>query len=89
MRKLGLGPEHFPDRQAAVWPEAWPAVELYIENQTQWAQSMAGPTGLNYGVFFAEMDRQGIQGKEREAMMDHLRFIEREILNRIYEDKGE
>ena len=39
------GPEDFE-----VWPENWPAVEMFLRCQTQWRTSMNGVVGIDYGA---------------------------------------
>ncbi len=36
-------PEHFE-----VWPENWPAVEMFLRLQTQWRHGFGGALGLDY-----------------------------------------
>ena len=33
-----------------VWPENWPAVEMFLRCQTQWRTTMAGVCGLDYAA---------------------------------------
>lgn len=33
-----------------VWPENWPALEMWCKVQTQWRTSMSGAVGLDYSV---------------------------------------
>jgi hypothetical protein len=45
----------FPDEAVQsgdfeVWPENWPAVEMWLRIQTQWRTSVSGIVGLDYSV---------------------------------------
>jgi len=41
-------PEKKVEKDFAVWPENWPAVELFLRCQTQWRTSVGGVTGFDY-----------------------------------------
>lgn len=85
LKGSGLKPKHYREPNVDVWPENWPAIEMYVQYRTQWIQGPGGPTGLNYQVLFDHMDRQGI--KDRDALMDAVRVIEDSVLARAYENK--
>ena len=36
------------EKDFAVWPENWDALELFLRCQTQWRTSVGGVTGLDY-----------------------------------------
>lgn len=86
LRGTGLKQSHYKEPIAEVWPECWPAVDLYLKYRTQWIQGPGGPSGLNYSILFADLDRSGIEGDEREDIMDHIRTIEAEVLAEIYKE---
>ena len=86
LRGTGLKPSHYKEPIVEVWPESWPAVELYVRYQTQWLQGPGGPSGLNYAILFADLDRSGIEGEDREEIMDGVRVIEAEVLKSIYQE---
>lgn len=86
LRGTGLKPSHYKEPIVEVWPESWPAVELYVRYQTQWLQGPGGPSGLNYAILFADLDRSGIEGEDREDIMDGVRIIEAEVLKSIYQE---
>jgi len=33
-----------------VWPENWPAVEMFLRVQTQWRTTMSGVVGMDYAA---------------------------------------
>lgn len=86
LRGTGLKPSHYKEPIVEVWPESWPAVELYVRYQTQWLQGAGGPSGLNYAILFADLDRSGIEGEDREDIMDGVRIVEAEVLKSIYQE---
>lgn len=46
-----------------------------------------GVVGLDYTVFFHELDCKGITGEEYDQAMKAIRIIESEALNQIYKDQ--
>lgn len=72
------------DKAFEVWPENWPAIDLYMRNWTQWRYGPGGPSGLDYLVFFADLERQGVTGDEAEGIMAEIRMIEIGALEAIY-----
>lgn len=86
LKGTGLRPSHYTEPMVECWPDIWPALMLYNKNRTQTLPGFNGPTGLNYLVFHGELDRKGLQGDEREEVMDHLRTIEAEMLKKVYKD---
>lgn len=84
LRGTGLQPKHYKEPMVDVWPECWPAVELYMKYRTQWIQGPGGPCGLNYAILLADLNRAGIEGEEREDIMADIRTIEAEVLAVVY-----
>ena len=74
-------------RQAAqefeVWPDNMPAINLFLTLSTQWRGLGMGPSGLDYNVLFARMDRMKLPDQEYEWMFDDVRVIEAEALKII------
>ena len=46
-------PDKKVEKDFAVWPENWPAVELFLRCQTQWNTSVGGVTGFDYSSVIA------------------------------------
>ena len=68
-----------PEPQAfKVWPENWPAVELFLRCQTQWRVSQFGRVGLDYPavIVLARLYRVRLV----PDLMDSLQQIEFTIL---------
>ena len=71
------------EEEAEVWPENWPAFDLFAKMDTQWdvcAGASAVRVGLKYLVLFELMDRRGLIGAEWESMFDDLRAMEQVAL---------
>lgn len=63
-----------------VWPENWPAVELFAAVSTQWRVGMAGATGLDYAAVRAAMEMQGVPPADWPARFGEVRIMERAAL---------
>lgn len=68
-----------------VWPENWPALELFAAVSTQWRVGMAGATGLDYAGVLAAMEFYGVKPEERRARFEDLRIMERAALEAMAE----
>jgi hypothetical protein len=66
-------PEHFD-----VWPENWPAVELFMRCQTQWRTDNGYRTGLIYSELIAIGSLYSVENLGQ--VMEDMQVIEREIL---------
>jgi len=75
-----LKPEHFKEPDVDVWPEHWDVLMLFIRLSTQWRVGAGGATGLDYSVFFHELDRAGVSGEALDDALDKLRVMESEAL---------
>ena len=68
-----------------VWPDCWPAVELFCDLGGQWRR--AGMDGvavaLDYGVLFTRMRHLGYHGDAREQMFRDVQLLEREALKQM------
>jgi hypothetical protein len=69
-----------------VWPENWPAFQLFAEIATQWRVGMNGPTGLDYLVLHRELDDLGLAGEERQQMKSDIRVLEQAALAAMRDD---
>ena len=59
-----------------IWPENMPAIALFTSISTQWRTGMNGPTGLDYNVLFARMERMKLSDQDYEWLFDDIRVIE-------------
>lgn len=59
-----------------VWPENWPAVELFCAVATQWRASFGGVIGLDYTAVEAAMRMMRIKPDDRRDLFARLRVME-------------
>lgn len=59
-----------------VWPENWPAFELFADMRTQWRVGINGRTGLDYQTLFVLMDFHEVPRDERRQMLDDIQTME-------------
>jgi hypothetical protein len=79
---MGIPPEEWEKRLAPeeieIWPENWPAVEVFSAMLTQWRIGMGGPTGLDYAALPAVMDL--LEVERRTECFAGLQVMESEAL---------
>jgi hypothetical protein len=73
-------PEHFE-----VEPEAWPALMMFLDCQTQWRAGANGLIGLDYGAVAWLFRLRSIA--DESAMLSDLQIIEAEILQALSEQQ--
>ncbi len=84
MRAAGFEPEDYETDPVDVWPENWPAWDLFCMVSTQWRTGgMGSYIGLDYGPLFVVMDRRGIKDDDWIAVFSDIRVIEAEALDTI------
>jgi len=66
-------PEHFE-----VEPDAWPALMMFLDCQTQWRTGPGGLIGLDYGAVAWLFRLRSVA--DETAMLSDLQIIEAEIL---------
>lgn len=59
-----------------VWPENWPAFQLFQDVSTQWRVGMGGATGLDYLALYPLIDRQTSTTDEWRELFDDVRALE-------------
>ena len=62
-------PEHFE-----VWPDNWPAVEMFLRCQTQWRTTMSGVCGLDYTAVLAVFRLYEVE--EPTTVLENLQVME-------------
>lgn len=68
----------FAEPDLVVVPEAWPALTLFLETQTQWRLAPSGSlAGLDYDGVKAAADGTGAVSRE---VFDGIRLMERIVL---------
>lgn len=83
MAAAGFAPEDYDDAPVDVWPENWPAWQLYCELSGQWRYSMAGREALDYTPLFMRMERLGLNDAEWSDMFAAIRTIEEAALEQF------
>lgn len=66
-----------------MWDENWPALEVFVDNMTQWRVGAAGPIGLDYNVFHSALSRKNLSNEDFDAMMLDIGIIERAALREM------
>ncbi len=74
------------DEDCLVWPEAWPAVDLFLKVQTQWRGGASGIIGLDYGAVRWVMQLYGAED-DRELLED-LQVIEARVIEKVNDRQG-
>lgn len=80
MRSAGFEPEDYEDDFIEVWPENWPAVDLFISMGTQWRIGMGGATGMDYGALYPQLDRLTDTPEQYDDLFSDIRWMERAAL---------
>ncbi len=84
MRAAGFEPEDYETDPVDVWPENWPAWDLFCMVSTQWRTGgMGSYIGLDYGPLFVVMNRLDLKDEAWLAMLNDIRVIEAEALDTI------
>lgn len=73
-------PEHFE-----VEPDAWPALMLFLDCQTQWRAGPGGLIGMDYGAVAWVFRLRSVT--DEAAMLSDLQIIEAEILQALGEQQ--
>lgn len=74
------------DRSFEVWPDCWPAIDLYSRVMTQWRSSMGGLVGLDYAVVFQLLDRMGLNDTDWQDRLTDIQIIEAAVIDLMRED---
>lgn len=88
MLAAGLRPEDFVNEVFELWPDNEKSIALFSTISTQWRVGMGGPTGLDYNVLFARMDRMKLDESSYENLFDDIRVIESEALSILNNREG-
>lgn len=69
-----------------VWPENWPAVQLFAALGTQWRIAHCGRTGLDYNALPVVMRLQQIPRAHWPDLFDAIRTMEDAALTEMHKD---
>lgn len=67
-------PELEAPKDFEVWPDNWPAVEVFLRCQTQWRTTMTGVCGLDYSAVEWLFRLYGV--KDQPAVLEGLQVME-------------
>lgn len=81
MTASGLTIEDYDADVVEVWPECWPAFELFARLRTQWTVGMNGLCGLRYEAVYPLLDRMHLSPSEWEQMFSDLQEMESAALS--------
>jgi hypothetical protein len=76
----GFVPADYAQEPFELWPENWPAFELFCSLSTQWRTGVGGRTGLDYNVLFRLLDDRQLERPEWQQLFRDVQFIEGEAL---------
>jgi hypothetical protein len=72
----GLTAEDLEGDGIEVWPENQQAYVLFADLRTQWRMGMGGPSGLDYLVLYAALDRMKLSDEEARELEGDIRTME-------------
>ena len=64
-----------------MWPEAWPAVDLFLKVQTQWRGGASGILGLDYGAVRWVMELYA--AVDPRDLFEDLQVIEARVIETV------
>lgn len=73
-------------KHCEVWPEAWPAVDLFLKVQTQWRGGASGIIGLDYQAVRWLMELYEFD--DQRTMLEDLQVIEARVIETVNSRKG-
>lgn len=78
----GFEPEDYDPVE--VWPECWPAWQLFRELSGQWRLAPSGAVmALDYGPLFARMDRMRLSDDDWHELFGLVAIVESAAVNAI------
>jgi hypothetical protein len=84
---LGLTAEEATGPPFEVWPDNWPAINIYCAMRTQWNVGPAGPVGLNYASLGEVWRRLKVPPSDRDQAFQDLQVMEAAALNHMHREK--
>ena len=77
---------HFQPSEVDVYPENWPALQLFSSLGTQWRTGMSGATGLDYTAVIAVLQFSTAKGQQQERF-EEIQIMERAALEAMNQAK--
>jgi len=87
LKRFMLTEADFAADAIEIWPENYPAYQLFGFLSTQWRTSYGGVTGLDYNVLFHKLDRMKLSDDEYAWMEADIRVMESAALDEIQSQK--
>lgn len=82
---MGLRLQDIARPAIPVWPDVWPALNLFNSLRTQWRMGFAGASGLDYSAIEPAMRLQGIPPEDWPDLFADLRVMEQAALEIIHQ----
>lgn len=70
-----------------VWPENWPALEMFLRCQTQWRMGMNGVVGLDYGAVAWVLRLYEAEDQHR-ALLEDLQVMEAAVISLLSQQEN-
>lgn len=72
------------DETVELWPENWPAWQLFCRVATQWRTApMGGYLGLDHGPLIALLNRENLSPDDWDERFDDVRVLEAAALSKL------
>ncbi|MHC8299616.1 DUF1799 domain-containing protein [Pseudomonas sp. ZS1P83] len=84
---FGFSAEDYGD-EAEVWPDTWPAFQVFEAMSTQWRTGACGATGLDYTSIRDVAGFLGLTRVQATDIFQDLRIMEAEALRVMAEQRG-
>jgi len=81
---MGIALPDLPDAPAedfCVWPENWPAIEMFLRAKTQWRTTMRGVIGLDYAA--VQWLFMMYEVEDQRALLEDLQVMEAAAMDTI------
>lgn len=76
MESAGFTAEDYEPEPVEIWPENWPAWQLFCDISGQWRYSFGGKEALDYTPLFVLMNRMNLNDDEWDCMFHDIKAIE-------------
>ena len=86
-KAFGLAlPEPEAPKDFEVWPDNWPAVEMFLRCQTQWRTTASGVCGLDYSA--VEWLFRLYEVRDQPAVLEDLQVMEAAAVKILNKEQG-
>lgn len=67
-----------------VWDEHWEVLRLFSLYSSQWRFGVNGPAALDFTLFVAALERNGVKGEEFDRVIGELGVVEAQALFNLH-----